>query len=197
MSGAKPAEAESEPEPDESALSTDVLYDILTDRRRRYTVHYLKQREGPVSIRDIAEQVAAWENRKPVAELDSTERKRVYISLYQSHLPSMDEMGLIEYDEDAKTVRLLESLQNAEIYIEIVPEYDIPWNLYYLGLSIANALLLGLALFEVRPFGMLPGVAVGAIVLATFALSALVQTTLDDRRRFGQAGPPPDVQDDG
>ncbi|MDY6819856.1 MAG: hypothetical protein SVG88_14440 [Halobacteriales archaeon] len=181
--------------PEPSSPSNDEIYSILADRRRRYTIHFLKQREEPVSIRDLAEQVAAWENNKTIQELTSQERKRVYISLYQSHLPSMDKSGLVDYDEQSGMVELGSSLETSDIYIEFVPENDIPWNVFYLGLSAANATILALAWLEVAPFDAVPDLVWGAVVLVTFALSSLAQTLLDSRRKFGQEGPPPGVAD--
>lgn len=183
-------------ETDENAtpsLSNDELYDVLADRRRRYAIHYLKQCREPVSVRELAEQVAAWENDKTVQALGSQERKRVYIALYQSHLPSMDDAGLVVYDEDASTVELGDVFEELDIYLEIVPKADVPWSLYYVGLAVANLLLLGLAWFEVAPFTSVPNLAWGAFVLVTFGVSAIVENVSSRRMRLGDDGPPPDL----
>jgi hypothetical protein len=37
-------------------LSTDEAYDILSDQRRRYAIHHLKQSDTGVSVQDLAEQ---------------------------------------------------------------------------------------------------------------------------------------------
>ena len=66
--------------PAEPGPSGERLYGLLADRRRRYALHYLRQRGEPVTLRELAEQVAAWENAKPIEALDSQERKRVYIA---------------------------------------------------------------------------------------------------------------------
>jgi hypothetical protein len=173
--------------------SSDRVYGLLADRRRRYTLHYLMQRRESVPLREVAEQVAAWENAKAIDALGSQERKRVYIALYQSHLPSMDREGIVEYDRDAGMVSLAPSFTDVDIYLEAVPRNDVPWSVYYLGLAAANALLLALAYLEVAPFGGLPELAWGVVVLVTFAGSALAQTVLGRRMRFGDAGPPPEL----
>ena len=178
--------------------SSEALYGLLADRRRRYALHYLMQRGEPVTLRELAEQVAAWENEKPVDALGSQERKRVYIALYQSHLPSMDREGVVEYDADRGEVALAPAFADVDIYLEAVPRNDVPWSVYYLGLAAANALLLGLAFLEVAPFDRLPDLAWGVVVLVTFAGSALAQTVLERRMRFGDDGPPPEIgRDDG
>lgn len=175
------------------APSSQAIYGLLADRRRRYTIHYLKQQNDAVSLSDLAEQVAAWENEKPVDALDSQERKRVYIALYQSHLPSMDREGIVEYDSDRGTVSLAEEYADIDIYLEVVPSDDVPWSVYYLGLTAANAILLGLVWLEVAPFDTLPDLFWGFIVVLTFAISALAQTLRGRRMRFGDDGPPPEL----
>lgn len=177
----------------QQGFSNDELYDILADKRRRYAIHYLKQREEPVTVRELAEQVAAWENDKAVDDLRSQERKRVYIALYQSHLSSMAEAGLISYDDEAGTVELSSEVADLNIYLEVVPRADVPWSVYYVGLAIADALILGLAWYDVRPFTAVPDLGWGLIVLITFALSAFAQIYSTKRMRIGDEGPPPDI----
>jgi len=54
-----------------------------------------------VKMCDVAEHVAAKEHETTVKQLLSDERQRVYIPLYQSHLPKLDEAGIIDYDKPA------------------------------------------------------------------------------------------------
>lgn len=194
MSEADDAELPDDPDGESSSSpSSQAIYGLLADRRRRYAIHYLKQRNEAVSLRDLAEQVAAWENEKPVDTLKSQERKRVYIALYQSHLPSMDREGIVEYDSDRGTVSLAEEYADIDIYLEVVPSDDVPWSVYYLGLAAANAVLLGLVWLEAAPFDTLPDLFWGFIVILTFAISALTQTLRGRRMRFGDDGPPPEL----
>ncbi|WP_049972902.1 DUF7344 domain-containing protein [Haladaptatus cibarius] len=84
-------------DPDE--LSKDKIFHILQTQRRRHALRYLKEHDGAVEMRDLAEQVAAWENDTTLQALASDERQRVYIALYQSHLPKLDNEGIIEYNQ--------------------------------------------------------------------------------------------------
>lgn len=177
-----------------SPPSDDVLYGMVSDKRRRYTVHYLKQRGEPVSVRELAEQVAAWENEKQPVDVSYQERKRVYVALYQSHLPTMHEKGIVDYDDAAGMVELAEEMRGVEMYLEVVPRESVPWSLYYAGLTLANALLVLLAYFEVGPLGTVPDPALSAIVLVTYGVSAFVQLYYTRRRRIGDPGPPPEIE---
>jgi hypothetical protein len=57
-------------------------------------------------LSDLAEHIASIENDKPVASLSSSERKRVYICLYQSHLPKMADANVIDYNQARGTIEL-------------------------------------------------------------------------------------------
>jgi hypothetical protein len=77
----------------------DDVFHVLQNARRRLVLVYLSDVEGAVEMRAIAEQVAAWENGTTVEAITSEQRQRVYIALYQSHLPKMDELGVVDYDQ--------------------------------------------------------------------------------------------------
>jgi len=69
------------------------------------------------------------------------QRKRVYTSLYQSHLPRLHKYGFIEYDADRGTIELTPLAENLDIYLEIVPDKYLGWSDVYLGTSIVIAML--------------------------------------------------------
>ena len=91
---------------DRSDLSTNETFEILKNRRRRAVLKYLDDVGGHATLDTIAEHVAAEENDIDTNQLSSQQRKRVYIGLYQVHLPKMDDLGIIEYDQDRGTVEL-------------------------------------------------------------------------------------------
>ncbi|MFA9517308.1 hypothetical protein ACERIT_08840 [Halopenitus sp. H-Gu1] len=80
------------------------LIDILSCTRRRWAVEYLAGQppNEVVTISDLSEHVAARENNCTVTELSSKQRERVYVSLYQTHLLTMEE--LIDYNRDRGTI---------------------------------------------------------------------------------------------
>lgn len=93
---------------DERAESVDLslIFEILKNRRRRRVLRYLLQGDGQSTLSTLAEHLASIENDKPEQLLSSQERKRVYIGLYQCHLPRMDMAGVIEFDRHRGTVEL-------------------------------------------------------------------------------------------
>ena len=83
------------------SISLDELFDILSNSRRRHVVEFLDEQGGETSFRELTDAVALRETGDPVSY---DERKRVYVSLRQSHLPRLAEAGVVEYDRDRGTV---------------------------------------------------------------------------------------------
>lgn len=69
--------------------SRDEVFKALSNRRRRNVITYLKQHDDDARVRDISEQLAAWENDVEIPEVTYKQRKRVYTALHQSHLPKL------------------------------------------------------------------------------------------------------------
>lgn len=103
----------------ESEFPLDVIFDILSNKRRRLVIEYLRKRDGSVDLTELAEHIAAVENDKPVAELSSSERKRVYVGLYQTHLPKMSDAGIVEFEQDMKRISLLPGAVQLFPYLDI------------------------------------------------------------------------------
>jgi len=93
--------SDDEAETDEE-LTRDDIFHVLQCRRRRLVLKYLHEYSGdePADMSDIAEHIAALEHDTTVDALRSKQRQRVYIALYQSHLPKMDDAGVVEYNQD-------------------------------------------------------------------------------------------------
>jgi hypothetical protein len=87
------------PGPGDDSGQLDTIFSTLKNQRRRYVLHYLDVTDGPVALGDLAEQIAAWENDKEPRLITSSERKRVYVGLYQCHLPKLDDSGAVSYNK--------------------------------------------------------------------------------------------------
>lgn len=128
----------------DEGLSLDVVFGLLSNQRRRQTLHYLYENEGLAEISELAEYIAALENDKPVEAVDSNERKRVYVGLYQSHLPKMDDANVVSFDRDRGTIAWSEKADVLHDYLA-ERERRTSWPLYYLGLSVAGVLTVGVS----------------------------------------------------
>jgi len=171
-------------------LSTDEAFKLLSNHRRRYAVHHL-QREGDAEIGDLSQQVAAWENDTESAEVTPTERKRVYTSLQQFHLPKLDEKGVIEYDERAGEVELSDGAADLDVYLEVVRGKDIPWSEYHLGLAAVNAALLVAYATGAWPLTIFSGLSWWVFAVVATGVSAAIHTYYSRSMQLGVGESPP------
>lgn len=120
------------------SLSMDSIFDVLSNPRRRSTITYLNRAEAQsVELRDLAEQIAAWENDVDPHEVTYKERKRVYTSLYQSHLDKMDRLGLVRYDRNRGTVEPTAATEQLEAYLDAMTDDEEDRSRRYVPLAIA------------------------------------------------------------
>jgi hypothetical protein len=169
-----------------SGLEREAVFEVLCNARRRCIVHYLKKCEGRrVELREIVDYVAAWEDDTSIDRLDSDRRKSVYSAIRQTHLPKLEDAGLIEYDHLRGDVELTDALREAQLYLEYVPGGDIPWSEYYLGLSAVGAALVVATWLGVYPFGGLSGIGLAALLVGLFGISAAIHTRQAVGKRLG------------
>lgn len=158
-----------------SEISTDVVFEILSNTRRRMVLYYLRQSGGSATVQELAEQIAALENDIDVAELQSQQRKRVYVSLYQTHIPKLESTGIIEYDDTQGTVYLTDRAMEIDTYLTPTTESTYPWQIHYLVLAGVGGLLFALSFVGVPVISAIPSLALGIVLMIAFALSTIVQ----------------------
>ena len=175
-------------------VSEDELFDVLANQRRRFAVHLLKREEADkLEIGDMAEQIAAWENGIETAEITGNERKRVYTALQQSHLPKMDDAGVVEFNKDRGVVEPTPALQNVDLYMDVVEGKEIPWSTYYLGLSGVAVALTGAVWLGAWPFVLLPDMAWTVAIVVAFAFSAITHKYYTAEMKVGEPDEPPEL----
>ncbi|PAU85162.1 hypothetical protein CK500_00375 [Halorubrum salipaludis] len=175
-------------------ISEDELFDVLANQRRRFAVHLLKREtDDSVAIGDMAEQIAAWENGIDTAEITGNERKRVYTALQQSHLPKMDDAGVVEFNKDRGVVEPTPALTDVDVYMDVVEGREIPWSDYYLGLSGVAVALVGAVWLGAWPFVLLPEMAWTLAIVVAFAFSAMAHKYYTAEMKVGRGAEPPEV----
>jgi hypothetical protein len=81
-----------------------VALELLADGDRRRLLDHLIGRLTPISVRELATQLAAEQDGTALADVSSETLARVRTELCHTHLPALDEAGLLEWDSDANTV---------------------------------------------------------------------------------------------
>lgn len=84
-----------------------MIFEVLRASRRREVLRYLDAHDGEGTVGTLAEHLAAEENGTEPSLVTSPQRKRTYVALYQIHLPKLDDLGVVDYERDRGTVRLL------------------------------------------------------------------------------------------
>jgi len=145
-------------------LSLDHIFEILKNERRRTVLHYLADQEGTVSLGELAEHVAAVENDTTVARVTSKERKCVYVGLYQCHLPKMDDMDIVSFNQNRGRIEIGPNAEALYTYLDVSDSRDRPWPLYYGSVAALGGALLLLSHVGASTLGLTP------TVVAMFAL---------------------------
>lgn len=175
----------------QSREAKNTLFTVLSNHRRRYVLYACNQANGETTLSDVAEQVAAWEYDKPIEQITSTERKRVYTSIQQHHLDKLEDSGLIEVDNDRITST--DRARNLDIYLDVVPEKNIPWATYYLGLAIIGGFSIAIAHVGWLPEPVSVSIVAGMFVLVV-GVSAAIHHYQSREMRFSSTETPPEVE---
>ncbi|WP_240137500.1 DUF7344 domain-containing protein [Salinigranum salinum] len=102
----------------DAALTKDTLFELLKNQRRRDALAFLKATGGRTTLSDMAEHIAAKENDVPVEAINSKQRKRVYIGLYQCHLPKMADAGIVDFEKNRGTIELCALATQLDPYLD-------------------------------------------------------------------------------
>lgn len=151
------------------------IHDVLSNERRRMVLSILHEADGgQTTARDLSERIAEMETGQSPPPRNI--RQSAYVSLHQTHLPKLDELGIIDYDESAKTVTLTDRAKQVSVYMETVPRYGISWSEYYIGVSAVGLLLVVAALIGTPVLTALSATTWAALALLLVGASATYQT---------------------
>ena len=117
--------------------SLDAIFGVLKNSRRRQVLRYLRENGSEATISDLAEHIAAAENGTTRNQLTSSQRKRVYVGLYQCHLQKMDEAGVVDYNQSRGHVELTDQADRFEEYLRSSADGGPAnrWYWWYAGIS--------------------------------------------------------------
>lgn len=100
-------------------LTATEIFPLLANNRRRNLLHYLAGRAGSVSIGELAEQLAIWEDAPTYDQYE-----RILTSLYHIHLPKLAEAGIIDYEIEQETVTGLAAIDTVRPYLDLAIRDD-------------------------------------------------------------------------
>ncbi len=174
-------------------LSRAEVFDVLRNQRRRYALHVLKRDGAPVELGDLAQQVAAWEYETTLDGVTPAQRKRVYTTLQQTHLPKMDEAGILFFDSDRGIIEPTDRTVDISVYLEIVPGREFAWRELYLSLGAISTALVAALWGEIYPLTVLSDLTWATIIALTLTATAGAHIYYERNMRLGHSDKPPEL----
>lgn len=145
------------------------IYEILANGRRRETLRVLTTAErGSIDLRELATAISVSETGQSPPPRTTLESVRS--SLHQTHLPKLQELGVVTYDRTAHTVSLCDHARDVERYMEVVTPYGVTWSEVYRSLGIVSLLIVLGTLLEVPLVSLIDPLLWTSAFLAAFAV---------------------------
>jgi len=99
----------------------DQLSELVSNMRRRLLLKHLVERGGKSNLEDAISYICVNEGDE-----ECRNRKSVYISLRQTHIPKLEKAKIVVFDKHTNTLRLEERyMKDVEMYLEFVEDIDI------------------------------------------------------------------------
>lgn len=153
-------------------VSRDMVFEVLKNERRRSVLDLLERNGGRATLSELSERIAARENGIDRGEITSDQRKRVYVGLYQRHLPKMDELGAVDFEQRSGDVILTDIGEQLCTY----PSWGETGSGAWTRLSLAVGLA-GLGVMVAGWAGLLPARWSLAVVAAVFGVLGIVRAS--------------------
>ena len=164
-------------ENDRDQLTRDEVFELFNNPRRRYVLYLLEEEPDGMSIGDLTDEVTAWEEESTVENLTQQQRKRVYVSLYQTHVPKLEDAGFVDHDQDTGMVELRSRAREVNQFLGEETS-SFPWPYIYLPLAFVGLALVLLRNFNVWVFGELSESGLAVALVVGLVLTAAVHAVI-------------------
>ena len=89
----------------DGSLGVSEVLTLLSERYRRHALACLDGLPEPVPLEGLTDQVAGREFQQPPDRVSMITRTQIANALHHTHLPKLEEAGIITYDSDEGEVR--------------------------------------------------------------------------------------------
>lgn len=145
------------------------IYHVLSNPRRREVLAILWDRNEPLTLREVSEQIAATE--AGVRPAPRALRESVYNALHQTHLPKLHALGLVQYDPHRKVIESTAEAGQLARYMDFTMGIGITWGEYYRALGILGLFATVASLAAVPIFSLVDPLLVATVFLLVFSVS--------------------------
>ena len=149
-----------------TTLSEDEIFELLANPRRRFVLLSLREAVDAIPLTDIAESMAGANRDVGASGPNKAERKRAYVSLYQTHIPTLVDAGVVTYDVESGFVALTDRANVLFPFLDL-SDRDDDWATRYLVIAVV-----GLAVYVIAALVSTASqlAFVGIVVLASVLL---------------------------
>lgn len=158
------------------ALEEVEIHSVLANERRQMTLQILQEGDGELSARELSERIAEIETGQSPPPRNI--RQSAYVSLIQTHLPKLNDLDIVDYDNGRKSVSLSTSAEQLSTFNN--PEPEPPSDGRYLVASLLG--LVVVVISRVSTSSLAPAVALdvaGLLFLAMVAMAVYRERTDD------------------
>lgn len=166
--------AEIAPPEEQPDLEEVDIHDILSNERRQRTLEMLEKANAEMTVRDLSERIAALESGENPPPRNI--RQSAYVSLLQTHLPKLDDLNIVHYDNGRKTVKLSSTANQVSTFMGDESGSATSMDPYYLLLSIIGLAMVAISWAGGPAFTGIPT----AVVFLLIAILASVRSTRAD-----------------
>lgn len=170
------------------------VYEVLSDRRRRYALyHLLQQGDRTATKRELSTRIAAWENGDSVESVPAEDAQQVYLELHRTHLPLMVDHHVVEFDTERDEVRLTEDVEEFDEYLGGSRRSRTPWGQLYVLVGLVSGSWAVAGWAGLMPFAVFSGHVWAVVISLVIVGLGIVQTTVGDPGKSGSGAEPRSV----
>ena len=158
-------------------LSQCEIHGVLSNARRRAVLEYLGTTPRRVGVRELSEAIAAEESGQ--SPPPRRVRESVYTALHQTHLPKLDDLGIVAYDRDASEIYLLGGARTVDRYRSPVTRLGLTWGEWYRALGVVGLTLVVASLASVPVVSAVEPLVFASGFLALFSVASVYQLWTD------------------
>ena len=106
------------------SCGVDEALTLLSDRYRRHVLACLDGLPAPVTLEGLTDQVAGREFQQPPDKVSMIKRTQIATALHHTHLPKLEEAGIITYDTDEGKVTEITISELLEGFLDKVRRHE-------------------------------------------------------------------------
>lgn len=110
--------------PASERTSLSLVFQLLTERRRRYVLYYLQAHRRPVPLVELIEHLIAQESDEGQATSHDKKHEQLLTELHNTHIPLLVDAGVVKYDSGTDLLALAENVRPLDEYLRLAEQHD-------------------------------------------------------------------------